>query len=240
MEPKEEKLDKWQKYQLILALIATALLAVLVGTQAWLTYVRKLQTAAVVDMPNLIIQGPLDSDTAPLELGDIDVTAKEDDGEYHRKYVFSITAVNAEYYKLQLAHTTNIPFTYTIYPAEMENLGGRGTHKKEEGNYTYWYTADQDHDLPGIYLNQDGSKANRDYHEQTYGTYPTEYVQPNAEPLYWQSNSVQADRNNVIRHYYILDISWEEGLKNNKETDMVYLTVEVVENEQTSGTGGSQ
>ena len=37
MEPNEEKQNKWQKYQLLLALIATALLAVMVGTQAWLS-----------------------------------------------------------------------------------------------------------------------------------------------------------------------------------------------------------
>ena len=111
MEPNEEKQNKWQKYQLLLALIATALLALMAGTLAWLTYVRRLQTATLVDMPNLIIQGPYGADSAPIELGDIDVT----DGS-SRQYVFSISAINADYYKLQLAHTTNLPYKYTISP----------------------------------------------------------------------------------------------------------------------------
>lgn len=236
MEPKEEKLDKWQKYQLILALIATALLAVMVGTQAWLTYVRRLQTAAVVDMPNLIIQGPLDSDTAPLELGDIDVT-----NGTSRQYVFSITATNADYYKLQLAHTTNIPFTYTIYSAQMKQLGGSGTHEIVVGNYTYCYTRTPEGALPGGYLNAgDAGKASNALHEQTYGAYSN--VQQNAEPLYWQSNPAVkvTDPTDIQRDYYVLDISWKNGLKNNKETDMVYLTVEVVENDTPGETGGSQ
>lgn len=234
MESKEEKLDKRQKYQLILALIVTALLAVVVGTQAWLTYVRRLQTAAVVDMPNLIIQGPLDSDTAPLELGDIDVTNGNS-----RQYVFSITATNASGYKLQLAHTTNIPFNYTIYKTDYDTSGDYSITSAE---HTYGYNADDT--LDGEYLNQDNEskKANRDYHGQTYETYLTKYVQQNAEPLYWQSKSVEVnpDLTGIQRDYYVLDISWNENLKNNKETDMVYLTVEAVELGSTGQIGGSE
>jgi hypothetical protein len=33
-----------------------------------------------------------------------------------------------------------------------------------------------------------------------------------------------ADDNNRFVDYYILTISWDEGAKNDKETDMVYLT----------------
>lgn len=230
MEPKKEKLDKWQKYQLILALIATALLAVLVGTQAWLTYVRRLQTAAVVDMPNLIIQGPLDSDTAPLELGDIDVTNGNS-----RQYVFSITATNASGYKLQLAHTTNIPFTYTIYKANLSTTGTNGIHI---GNFWYEYNTEGAGKLSGGYLNLDNEskKANRTYHAKTYGDHVN--VQQNAEPLYWQSKSVEVT--GIQQDYYVLDISWNENLKNNKETDMVYLTVEAVELGSTGQIGGSE
>ena len=234
MESKEEKLDKRQKYQLILALIVTALLAVVVGTQAWLTYVRRLQTAAVVDMPNLIIQGPLDSDTAPLELGDIDVTNGNS-----RQYVFSITATNASGYKLQLAHTTNIPFTYTIYKAQLSTNETSGIHI---GNFWYDYKTEGTGKLSGEYLNLDDEtkKADHTYHDQTYGGYRN--VQQNAEPLYWQSDSVkvQSHETGIQRDYYVLDISWNENLKNNKETDMVYLTVEAVELGSTGQIGGSE
>ena len=222
MEPNEEKQDKWQKYQVIFTLIAAALLTVLVGTLAWMTYVRRLQMATIVDMPNLIIQGPLGADTSPIELGDIDVT-----NGTSRQYMFSITATSASGYQLQLAHTTNIPFTYRIYSA---TLNGSGPNTITVANHTYSYN--RNNPLTGGYLNQDGitQKANKTLHEQTYETYP--HVQQNAEPLYWRSESVKVT-SDPQRDYYVLDVSWENGLKNNKETDMVYLTVELVEKEET-------
>lgn len=229
MEPNEEKQNKWQKYQLILALIATALLAVLVGTQAWLSYMRRLETAATVDMPTLILQGPFESDTAPIELGDIDVTK-----ESPSYYVFSVVSVAAEAYQLQLAHTTNIPFTYAIYHAGIVS---------EEATVQisgHWYQKGDI--LGGSYLNGDGASQNAkdDLHGQTYGSYS--HVQANAEPLYWQSDKVEIPniQQDYRRDYYILEISWGSNLKNNKETDMVYLTVGLMDDTDNTGTGGTQ
>lgn len=225
MEPKENEQKKWQKYQLILALIATALLAVMVGTLAWLSYVRKLQTAAVVDMPNLIIQGPVGSITAPIELGDIDVTK-----DTHSGYVFCITSISAQRYKLQLAHTTNIPFTYTIYKTGIDKAG---RYSVTVGDHSYGYSPSDV--LGGTYLNPYADSttqsapliADSTMHGQTYGGYSA--VHKNAEPLYWQSEVVNlSSLDDVQRDFYVLDISWEEGLRNNKETDMIYLTVELV------------
>ena len=231
MEPNEEKQNKWQKLQLILALVATAVLVVMVGTQAWLSYMRRLETAATVDMPTLILQGPYGSDTAPIELGDIDVTQ-----ESPRRYVFSVVSVDADYYQLQLAHTTNIPFTYTIYKTGLDKTG---TYFASAAGHDYGYEL-SDY-LPGNYLNMESEyQANRILHEKTYETYSTEYVQENAEPLYWQSKSVEVEKHDYQRDYYILEISWEPGLKNNKETDMVYLTVGLAENTDNTGTGGTQ
>lgn len=224
MEQKDEKRNSWQKWQLIIALIATVLLALMAGTLAWLTYVRRLQTATLVDMPNLIIQGPYGADSAPIELGDIDVT----DGS-SRQYVFSISAINADYYKLQLAHTTNIPFHYTIYPAKLD--GNTGTVVEVAGhNYTY------SKPLAGGYLNQDATTgiANSSKHTESYGDYT--FVQENVEPLYWQSSIVQVVD---ARDYYVLDVSWKPPLTNNKETDIIYLTVvtETKENAEQTGEG---
>lgn len=227
MEPKENEQRKWQKYQLILALIVTALLAVIVGTQAWLNNTRKLQTAAVVDMPTLIIQGPKDSDTAPIELGDIDVTK-----DRHSRYVFCITSISAQEYKLQFAHTTNLPFTYTIYKTGVDKAGPVSVRV---GDHSYGYDETTDM-VSGAYLNLPANGtvpgiAGTSLHGQTYGTYAK--VHENAEPLYWQSINIELDKDGesvdgVRRDFYVLDVSWGEGLSNNKETDMVYLTVELV------------
>lgn len=225
MDQKDEKRkdETWQKRQLVLALIATALLAVMVGTLAWLNYVRALQTATVVDMPSLIIRGPLGSDSEPIRLGDIDVTA----GTSY-ECVFSVHASKANAYKLQLAHTTNIPFTYEIFRAKdpVETEPSSGSYAKEN-QYYYSYSTQ----LGGSYINLDTANsdtqhhsylADNSLHSQSYDTY--ELVQKNAEPLYWQSVSVPVTGEAL--DYYVLVVSWEEGLTNNKETDIVYLTVE--------------
>lgn len=221
MDQKDEKRndETWQKRQLVLALIATALLALMVGTLAWLNYVRALQTATVVDMPSLIIRGPLGSDSEPIRLGDIDVTA----GTSY-ECVFSVHASKATAYKLQLAHTTNIPFTYEIFHAEdpVETEPSSGSYAKEN-QYYYSYSTP----LGGSYINLDSVNnhsylADNSLHSKSYGSY--EFVQINAEPLYWQSVSVPVEGEGL--DYYVLVVSWEEGLTNNKETDIVYLTVE--------------
>lgn len=231
MDQNEKKnTEQWQKRQLVLALIATAVLAVMVGTLAWLNYNRRLQTATLVDMPNLIIRGPFGSDSVPIELGDIDVTA----GENYR-CVFSITASKADAYRLQLAHTTNLPFTYTIYPAVLQSSKPEGKSVYESGNYYSYSTA-----MGGNYLNKDATTGlaitdtenAKSKHEITYGSY--NHVQKNAEPLYWQSNSVAVESAN--RDYYVLEIHWGPGLTNNKETDMVYLTVETALDEPAAST----
>ena len=65
-----------------------------------------------------------------------------------------------------------------------------------------------------------------------------QYVQSNAEPLYWLANEEGVNAMNPVNvgtrsedgksffcDYYILHISWEPGyVVNDKETDMVYLT----------------
>ena len=84
--------------------------------------------------------------------------------------------------------------------------------------------------LSGGYLNLDVDQkhATNAYHDTTYGTY--NYVQQAAEPLYWKSNvqeklpDTQQDATEEFYvNYYILNISWDKTVQNNKETDMIYL-----------------
>ena len=73
--------------------------------------------------------------------------------------------------------------------------------------------------------------ANGTYHEKTYGAYGSQFVQKNAEPLYWQSSPAitPAAAGNMFTDYYILEVSWDsDKVTNNKETDMVYLTAGMV------------
>ena len=86
----------------------------------------------------------------------------------------------------------------------------------------------QDKELAGKYLNvdTDGKYATKLYHKTTYGGY--DKVQQSAEPLYWRSNEPEtlpreANANALYVNYYILHISWDDTVQNNKETDMIYL-----------------
>ena len=53
-------------------------------------------------------------------------------------------------------------------------------------------------------------------------------MQQSAEPLYWRSDKqetlpVEANANALYVNYYILHISWDDTVQNNKETDIIYL-----------------
>ena len=82
---------------------------------------------------------------------------------------------------------------------------------------------------------------------KTYGTDIN--VQVNANPVYWQSVQQEYNESDYTEsigrtyvRYYVLEIDWTppEGagsnLKNDKETDMIYLTVgNVAPNESAAG-----
>ena len=195
----------------ILALMTIALASAMVGTLAWMRYQRSLQTMTKVEIPILSIEGSAGGVLA-MNLGDIDVTSGT-----QREYVFGIRSNQDTQYKLQLAHTTNIPFTYTIYPATKGDNRPEGAYVFESGKYFSYEKA-----LAGNYLNKNGQIATDDYHQQTYGNYNRTYIQERAEPLYWQSQVFREIQKSDVQ-YYVLVVSWTD-LENDKETDMVYLT----------------
>ena len=195
------------------ALVLVTLASAAVGTLGWLRFSRSLQTITQIQIPVLSIHGSA-QDILAMNLGDIDVTTGT-----QREYVFGIKSDQDAQYQLQLAHTTNIPFTYTIYPAAESNSPPDGLYMVESGKY-YSY----DTPLSGGYLNMRNGIATNQYHADTYGSYSEEHVQERAQPLYWQSADFTFIPSNQI-NYYVLVVSWNPPLKNDKETDMVYLTV---------------
>lgn len=197
---------------LVLFLILLALLLAAVGTVAWMRYIRSLQTVTMVQVTNLSLVGP-DDKTLAIDLGDLDVSTGNS-----KDYAFGVNSVNLDTCTIQLAHTTNIPFTYKIYKAT------------KNGN-SFTYTAS---DLVnGSYLNKNDNdvafQGDNDYFTSTYEKKEgiSYSVQKNAAPLYWQSDDVDINKDGIT--YFILKVIWGDNLSNNKETDMVYLTV---------GTGG--
>ena len=212
----EKKESNWQKRQLVLALVTTALLAVVLGTLAWFHYSRSLQTITEVHVPSLWLDN-----ISTVDLGEIDVENAEN-GQYRRRYVFAVVSNEKSPFLLQLAHTTNIPFAYTIKKAEKSEGDPKGDYEIAGGVYFTVGSA-----VEGGYVNRvDSGLADDSYHEATYGGYAN--VQKNAEPLYWKSESqgfTQTAKPYIS--YYVLEVSWggDQGpnVYNTKETDLIYL-----------------
>ena len=210
---------------LVLFLILLALLLAAVGTVAWMRYIRSLQTVTLVQVTSLSLVGP-DENTLAIELGDLDVSGAES-----KDFVFGVKSVNLDKCTIQLAHTTNIPFQYEIYKATKNDTSSGGNEVLAAGSYFSYGEKIKDKDAP--YLNGtkivNGTKialqGNDHYFTSTYqaGTGSYGHVQENAAPLYWKSGNVTITEGEPT--YFILRVIWGDGLSNNKETDMVYLTV---------------
>jgi hypothetical protein len=228
-------MKKWgriknQKIQFYLALIVIIALLIIIPALSWIFYQRGLQTVSKIQAPDLQIwEGHYDKEKAEsgeqsyLFLNDIDVESDTKEKEY----VFCVYGDIEVEYMLQLGYTTNNPFTYEIYAAtETEIVDGNipegAVIEPNNANYYYTKTTNSNHEfstLGGEYLTDD-------YHALTFDDEENKkIVQKNAEPIYWQSDTIipNVKEDGSFVEYYILKIKWSEGIKNNKETDMVYL-----------------
>ncbi|MGN1090197.1 MAG: hypothetical protein ACI4Q6_07325 [Huintestinicola sp.] len=211
------------KFKRLLIWLSAAIL-IIAGSStayAWFTNQRKLATITKVNAPAaLIIGAGAKESSLNINIGGIDV----EDESKKKNFVFCVYSdETVEDYKLQLAHTTNINFVYSIYKADEVSVSGDAEYEDESG--TIHYYAKNGGALAGGYLNQAEKIADMSLHDRSYDSYDN--VQKNAEPLYWQTeNVITPAQNNPpgFLDYYILEISWGEDVINNKETDMIYIT----------------
>ena len=211
-----------RKKRAILAVVAAALALLVIPVFAWLYMQRSMETITKVNMPYALLIGAGDAKPIQqLELSNIDVSGTQK----YKEVVFCVySEKSSKSYYLQLAHTTNIGFTYEIYKAS------RPAAETSAGDVVSYLGKQyiKGEPLAGSYLNKDGNSGNATstYHNITYGEYNS--VQKSAEPLYWKTTSQETlpkekDDTTYYVNYYILHISWDENVQNNKETDMIYL-----------------
>ena len=219
---------KWsgRKKRAIAAVAAAALALVVLPVFAWLYMQRSMETITKVNMPYALLIGAGDAKPIQqLELSNIDVSGTQK----YKEVVFCVYSEKpSKSYYLQLAHTTNIGFKYEIYKAS-RSAADASTENENVVSYLgkQYIKGEQ---LTGSYLNKDGNSdhATDKYHEITYNKYEKTHVQKSAEPLYWKTTSQETlpkgkDDTTYYINYYILHISWDENVQNNKETDMIYL-----------------
>ena len=182
------------KLLLSVALASIALFAAIAGTTAWLAADRSLTTLTKIDFVTLTLEGKT-TDSEPVNLGTLEV------GKSKEMPFRIVTKKNAQY-RLQLAHTTNLPLTYEIYTAS-EWAQKTALIKKSDA-------------------------PEKQYHEETYGTYTN--VQKNAEPLYWLADRTANATTGI--DYYVLVVNGESGTTAesviNKDTEMVYLSASLL------------
>ena len=215
---------KWsgRKKRAIAAVAAAALALVVLPVFACLYMQRSMETITKVNMPYALLIGAGDAKPIQqLQLSNIDVSASKS-----KDVVFCVYSEKpSKSYDLQLAHTTNIGFTYEIYTATRADSNASTDVVECLGKQ---YTKGVK--LSGSYLNIDENNryATDEYHGITYDKYDKTHVQKSAEPLYWKTTiqetlPEQQDDTAYYVNYYILHISWDENVQNNKETDMIYL-----------------
>ena len=245
-----------QKAEFIIASFLTITLLIVFPVLAWFSNNRNLETITKIREPGDIIirAGKSDaaaSDADPIvnfEMKEIDI---EDVASGNSaQYVFSVKPGDyTTKYDLVLAHTTNIPFTYTIYKASDVDTAGMTEEQKnalviyhprnDSTKTTYYKKGDK---LDMTELNTDSgdtgrnlAEKNDEYYNNTYdaGDDPEMY----AVPIYMKTDkSITHSKDSEDSYdYFILEINWDENTGtgnydkwnkavNNKETDMIYIT----------------
>ena len=115
-----------QKRRAIWAVVSAALVLLAVPVLAWLYMQRSMETITEIKKPDILsIKAGDMQDIEQLELGTIDVSGDQKT----KDVVFCVySAEPGKSYDLQLAHTTNIGFTYSIYKSSSPTEGGDITY----------------------------------------------------------------------------------------------------------------
>lgn len=252
MKDKVKKIKK--KTVLLFTLAATGLILVGVIVYAWFFYKRQLDTLTWIKTPiRLEIGSGNNHDIAYLDMGSIDADTQDHSmnyvfcvyGEPIDMYSLQLAyTTNIPFYyevyraKLSTSSQTTsdnivtVPFTYT---------DNSGEHTE---NFTYDKSSTPVISAMPLSKMDEAEIKKHQSHNLSYGdengqnAVDSSKVQKNAEPLYWLASENNLDMLNpknkgtnafggdCFCDYFVLRVSWEPNtVSNDKETDMVYLTV---------------
>ena len=232
-----------KKIETAAAVILTLAIIVGVPVFAWLATTTEVEVLTKVRKPdNLDITAGNGDPIINFDLRDIDVKHPDTETETtaSKYYVFSVSAGGYNIpYIIQIAHTTNIPFTYNLYRAkklgENDSLqqilytvyrridgGGDGeTNYQIVGQNLLTKTLNGDEANVSTYGRLLGKNNDKDYYYQT--TYITNDPNDNndtpqvyAIPLYHQTVTLQRPEEdsdglfNDDYDYYVLELTWKK------------------------------
>ena len=222
-----------------IAIAAVVVLSFVFTAFSWFFYGRAAAAVSGVSDPTAIfINAGNQEDIRYMYMSGIDV----ENGDSYKDFVFCVRGNNVISYRLQLAYTTNNQFEYELYPAQL----APGAVPNDAVGFSYYYThPTSGNQVEQIYYAPDGTLPlaghflNRDtpdpyeilayqsdsYYSRTYDDYP-EYHKY-AVPLYWQTDGLiytTPDANNDFCDYYLLRVLWGPDARNDKETDIIYIS----------------
>ena len=243
-------LDHNKRVQLLAASALTLSMIVAVPVYAWFVFSSRYDSLTKIQKPETldIKAGHADA-IINLNLSDIDATKKKDNA-YQKYYVFSVVASAVESYDIQVAHTTNIPFTYELYRANQSEadtaIADSVVSYDAADGHTYNYSLGESVGL--VNKNPDSGSTGRviannssanTYYNNTYETgADADTPELYAVPIYAQTKDSGINTINADHDYFILKLSWTVDknnnaayapyadwnyAKNNKETDIIYI-----------------
>ena len=250
-----KKLNTVQKTEAVLASLLTLAFMAGMPVFAWFSTAKNMETMTKVKEPeNLDIRAGRYHSIINFELSDINIEEMGENGTAEYR-VFSVSAGDYKIpYILQLAHTTNIPFKYTIYKATETESSGADTvpykpiYKDPDDpttdGITYYYQIGEEVPLMPLnantaeksYYGREIARMGDAYYNQTYDSENGDTPEIYAVPVYLQSNTITpADKGENAHDFFVLKIEWDSEAaatnftkwnkaENNKETDMIYIT----------------
>ena len=242
------KQSRSKKIQMVIAIVLTIAVLIAAPTLAWFSYQRKMITMSKINSPaKLTLMSGHREDIIQFKLSGIDVGEGVAGSE---DFVFSVEGKDISKYKLQLAHTTNIGFNYTIYRAIENSATGTVRYTTEDGSTVKYVVADfvlgnNGTSTAGTAINEITSReriiGTDGYEKKSYSD--DDELQDFAEPVYWQTGIIDASatysgnsyndylgetgKDKEFLNYFILHVEWDENVTNDKETDIIYITAQV-------------
>ena len=125
-------LSKEKKFQFVVASVTTAMFLTALPVAAWFAYQRGIVKLQKIQSPNtLVLSAAHREDCVNFEINGINAEENALDGNNntiiennkpkkitHKDYVFCVSGTAVDTFTIQLAYTTNNPFTYEVYAAD--------------------------------------------------------------------------------------------------------------------------
>ena len=196
LKNKLNKLRGGERIQFAVAAVLTVAVIIAIPIYAWFAHQRKVATMARINSPaKLEIKSGYAEDIINFKVSGINVETST-----YKDFVFCVEGEDVSAYNLQIARTTNIDFTYTLYKAhsidEAHMISTDVVYEDPEKTLRYYRAYDEFRDVEGAaayggYINDDSSVSRtmgtNQYSEKSYDS--GDALQYYAEPIYWQTKS---------------------------------------------------